>query len=230
VQKSFGALQVLDGVTFVVRPGELVGIVGPNGAGKSTLCNLISGVGTPTGGTICLDGTDITLLPARRRAGLGIGRSFQSPRLFPSLPLTHNLMLGDPHMTERTAEATLRSIGIPNAGRRRGDDAQFFARRLTEVKKASAVGRSVLILDEPLAGLTSEEHAIVLSMARQAADSGACVAIVEHLIPVLAPAVDRIVALANGRIIADGPPREVLQVESVVEAYLGVPHVMEDPA
>jgi branched-chain amino acid transport system ATP-binding protein len=139
-------------------------------------------------------------------------------------------MLGDPHMTERTAEATLRSIGIPNAGRRRGDDAQFFARRLTEVKKASAVGRSVLILDEPLAGLTSEEHAIVLSMARQAADSGACVAIVEHLIPVLAPAVDRIVALANGRIIADGPPREVLQVESVVEAYLGVPHVMEDPA
>jgi branched-chain amino acid transport system permease protein len=230
VQKSFGALQVLRDVSFVIRPGEVVGIVGPNGAGKSTLCNLLSGIERTSAGTIRLDDADITRLPARKRAAIGMGRSFQTPRLFPSLSLTQNLMLSGAQMTEVTAERVLAGLGILNGGQRRGDDSQFFARRLTEVKKAELQGSAVLVLDEPLAGLTSDEHDVVLAMAREAANAGACVAIVEHLIPVLAPAVDRIVALAGGRIIADGPPAEVLQDEAVIDAYLGAPHVMEDKA
>lgn len=228
LQKSFGPLKVLRDVNFSIAPGEVVGIVGPNGAGKSTLCNLISGIDSPTGGTINIDRTDIASVPARKRASRGMGRSFQTPRLFQSLTLTENLMLGSSGMTEADAESALLRMGIPNSSERRGDDNQFFARRFTEVGKAALQGTSVLVLDEPLAGLTSDEHDLVLGIARAAANAGACVAIVEHLIPVLAPAVDRIVVLHEGRIVADGEPAVVLQDEVVIDAYLGVAHVMEE--
>nr|WP_255499504.1 ATP-binding cassette domain-containing protein [Aeromicrobium senzhongii] len=227
VKKSFGRLEVLKDVNFVVRPGEVLGIVGPNGAGKSTLCNLISGVEPVTAGEISLGETDLTTIPARKRTDFGIGRSFQTPRLFESLSLTKNLALAARGVGESTAKNALAALGVTDAHLRRGDDSQFFARRLTEVVKASSQGTAVLLLDEPLAGLTSDEHESVLALARDAANAGACVIIVEHLIPVLAPAVDRIVALADGRVIADGPPMEVLQDEAVVEAYLGTPHVEE---
>ena len=228
VQKSFGHVNVLRGATFSIRPGEVVGIVGPNGAGKSTLCNLISGVEPPSGGTIRLNGVDVTGVPIHRRSSHGVGRSFQTPRLFASLSLADNLTLARMHMGETQAEEVLQLMGIPDAGHRGGDDSQFFARRLTEVAKAAMQGSAVLMLDEPLAGLTSEEHEIVLAMARHAADAGACVGIVEHLIPVLAPAVDRIVVLHGGHIIADGLPAAVLQQEDVVDAYLGTAHTMEE--
>jgi branched-chain amino acid transport system permease protein len=228
VRKSFGRLDVLRGVSFSISPGEVVGILGPNGAGKSTLCNLISGVEPPTGGSIRLDGTEVTEVPVYRKSSHGMGRSFQTPRLFPSLSLAENLTLARDHLSEPVAEELLAKLGIERAHRRRGDDSQFFARRLTEVTKATMQGTAVLLLDEPLAGLTASEHEIVLEMARHAADNGACVAIVEHLIPVIAPAVDRMVVLHEGRIIADGPPTAVLQHEEVIEAYLGAPHTEEE--
>jgi branched-chain amino acid transport system permease protein len=228
VSKSFGPLAVLRDVTFEVRPGEVVGILGPNGAGKTTLCNLISGIEPATSGSISLDGQEVSRLPVRKRSAVGMGRSFQTPRLFESLTLMQNLMLGAKALDEGVADGALAAMSIPNSRERRGDDSQFFARRLTEVLKANVQATSLLMLDEPLAGLTSEEHEIVLGMARRKAEEGACVLIVEHLIPVLAPAVDRIVVLHGGRIIADGPPEEVLKNETVVEAYLGSAHEMEE--
>lgn len=228
ISKSFGTLQVLRDVNFEVRPGEVVGILGPNGAGKTTLCNLISGIEPATSGAITLDNVDVGRLPVRKRSREGIGRSFQTPRLFDSLSLMHNLMLASRQMSEATADEALAAMAIPNSRSRRGDDSQFFARRLTEVLKASVHASSLLMLDEPLAGLTSDEHEIVLGMARRKAQEGACVLIVEHLIPVLAPAVDRIVVLHDGQIIANGPPAEVLKNEAVIEAYLGTAHEMEE--
>jgi branched-chain amino acid transport system permease protein len=228
VTKSFGRLEVLRGVSFSVRPGEVVGILGPNGAGKSTLCNLISGVEPPSGGAITLDGTELTGVPVHRKASHGMGRSFQTPRLFPSLSLAQNLTLARQHLGELTAEELLLKLGVQDARHRRGDDSQFFARRLTEVTKATMQGSSVLMLDEPLAGLTASEHEIVLGMARHAANAGACVVIVEHLIPVIAPMVDRMVVLHEGRIIADGAPTAVLEQEAVIEAYLGAPQTEDE--
>jgi branched-chain amino acid transport system permease protein len=228
VEKSFGALQVLRGVSFRIDPGEVVGIVGPNGAGKSTLCNLISGIERVSGGSITLHAKEISSVPTYQRSSHGMGRSFQTPRLFQSLSLPENLTLARHHLSNTDAVEILSEMGIENSRRRKGDDSQFFARRLTEVTKAAMQGSSVLMLDEPLAGLTPDEQDIVLQLARKAADEGACVAIVEHLIPVLAPAVDRIVVLHNGRIVADGAPAVVLQQDEVVEAYLGAPHTMEE--
>jgi len=120
----------------------------------------------------------------------------------------------------------LAGLGVQCADARWGDDSDFYARRLTEVARARALGGSVLLLDEPLAGLTEEQREAVLSSARAAADAGAAVLIVEHLIPVLAPAVDRIVVLANGAVIADGLPRDVLTRQEVVDTYLGRPVVL----
>jgi sulfate-transporting ATPase len=228
LHKSFGALKVLRGVSFRIDPGEVVGIVGPNGAGKSTLCNLVSGVERVTSGSICLGAREVSAVPIHNRAAQGMGRSFQTPRLFPSLSLPDNVTLAREHLSELDAEAILAEMGITDSLRRRGDDSQFFARRLTEVMKAAMQGNLVLMLDEPLAGLTPDEQKIVLGLARRAAEKGACVGIVEHLIPVLAPAVDRIVVLDGGRIVADGVPQEVLQLDEVVEAYLGKPHTMEE--
>lgn len=228
IHKSFGALKVLQGVSFTIEPGEVVGIVGPNGAGKSTLCNIISGIERPTAGDMMLAEHPLADVPVHDRSSHGMGRSFQTPRLFPSLSLTENLSLGRRQMSDSEAELTLRSMGIFASHRRRGDDSQFFARRLTEVLKAAIQGTEVLVLDEPLAGLTPVEQQVVLLLARRAAENGARVAIVEHLIPVLAPAVDRIVVLDGGRIVADGSPSVVLLQHEVVEAYLGKPHRVEE--
>ncbi len=220
VRKSFGQARVLTGVSFTVSPGEVVGVVGPNGAGKSTICNLISGVERVSGGSISIDSVDVASSSVHGRAAHGVGRSFQNPRLFRSLSLVENLDLCS-GLGRPEARTAVTSMGINDPDERYGDDPDFYARRLVEVAKAVYLGESVLLLDEPLAGLTPDQHDVVLTMARQAADLGASVVIVEHLIPVIAPVVDRLVVLLDGRIIADGPARDVLTDDAVVDAYLG---------
>lgn len=218
--KSFGSVEVLKSVTFRVRRGEVVGIVGPNGAGKSTLCNLLSGLEQPSRGAIVVDGEPITRIPSHLRARRGFGRGFQTPHLFSSLTLSENLLICGTH-SRSSAPPALADIGVARSDERWGDDSNFFARRLTEVLRATSLAGSVLLLDEPLAGLTDEQRQSVLDGARAVADAGAAVLIVEHLIPVLAPRVDRIIVLANGTVIADGEPGDVLHREEVIDAYLG---------
>lgn len=220
IAKSFGTVRVLKDVSFTVKRGEVVGIVGPNGAGKSTLCNIVSGLERPTAGRVIVDGKDVTTRMPYVRAKTGFGRSFQAPRLFSSLRLTENLAIGGKHSIA-DAQRALADVGVNNAEQRWGDDSNFFARRLTEVSRAKSLGDAILLLDEPLAGLTDDQRQTVLEDARRAADAGAAVLIVEHLIPVLAPRVDRIVVLANGVVIADGAPREVLTDQMVIDTYLG---------
>jgi len=226
VRKAFGQVAVLRGVSFQVEPGQVVGLLGANGAGKSTLCNILSGLLRPDQGRVSLGRADLARIPVAERSRLGVGRSFQTPRLFPSLSLRDNLAVSTA-IGHGQAGQILHALAVSGADTRVSRESEFFARRLAEVARAVLLGRQLLLLDEPLAGLTEDQHAIVLGLARQAAEGGARVILVEHLVPVVAPVVDKLVVLAGGVVIADGPPAGVLADEAVIDAYLGSALVVE---
>ncbi|HEY8480298.1 MAG TPA: ATP-binding cassette domain-containing protein [Spirillospora sp.] len=217
VSKRFGGVLVLDDVTLTLRPGEIVGLMGPNGAGKTTLCNVITGVVTPDRGTVRLHGRDLTGLSTPERFHRGVARTFQAPRLFRSLNVADNVRLGAPGRPERVAEL-LETYGLD--GGMPAEDAPTFVRRLAEVARAVATDKDVLVLDEPLAGLTPAQHETILSGLREVAAAGTAVVLIEHLIQTVAPVCDRLVVLADGAIIADGEPSAVLRDDRVVDAYL----------
>lgn len=220
LRKRFGKLDVLRGVSFRVEPGQVVGLLGSNGAGKSTLCNILSGLVTPDLGAVTLGPVDLAHASVVGRSRLGIGRSFQTPRLFASLSLTENLSVADA-ISHGQAGMILQSLALTPPRAQVSRDSDFFGRRLTEVARAVALGHQILLLDEPLAGLTEEQHAVVLDLAREAARGGSRVILVEHLVPAVSPFVDKLVVLADGVVIADGPPARVLADEMVIRAYLG---------
>lgn len=221
VTVRFGQISAVKGVSLKVPPGEIVGIVGPNGAGKSTICNLISGLYRSSSGEIRLNGVPLGKASVRERSALGIGRSFQSPRLFSSLKMVENLTVTGRFPAAHARQVLQALPGSRDIDSRWGDDPGFFLRRLVEVARAAELGRSVLLLDEPLAGLTPDQQDIILSWARSSADSGCSVIVVEHLIPVISRFVDRIVVLSGGRVIESGKPEQALRSAAVVEAFLG---------
>lgn len=222
VHKAFAGLQVLTGVSFTVSRGEVVGLVGPNGAGKSTLCNIIAGTLPADAGTVRLGARTVDALRPHQRAILGLGRTYQTPHAFPSLTLAENVCIAG----TSTGTAQARQL-LERFGARRPDKsaatASLLERRIVEIAQLAALRPSWVLLDEPLAGLSADEHERLLGVIRELAQGGASVLLIEHLIPVIAPACDRIMVLDRGRLIADGPPREVLVEPAVVDAYLGAP-------
>ncbi|HEY0639894.1 MAG TPA: ATP-binding cassette domain-containing protein [Pseudonocardiaceae bacterium] len=228
VDKAFGRVRVLRDVDLDLRAGEIVGLMGPNGAGKTTLCNVVTGVIAPDAGTVTLAGEDITRLSTPRRFHRGIARTFQSARLFVSLTVYDNVAVGGAGGAgdhERVHELLTR-YGID--GHTSSADAPTFVRRLAEVARAMVGAKRVLILDEPLAGLTPQQHEVILRGVREVAADGTAVLLVEHLIQAVAPVCDRLVVMADGAVIADGPPHTVLRDDRVVDAYLGSTAVAED--
>lgn len=226
LHKSFAGLHVLSGVSFIVRPGEVVGMVGPNGAGKSTLCNLIAGSMSPDRGAVFLGDDRVDSLPEHRRASAGLGRTFQTPQSFQSLTLTENVCIAGAGTGSRDARQHLAALGVQNPDVLAAS-ASLFERRMVEVARLQVMSPRWVLLDEPFAGLSSDEHDVLLEHIQALAREGAAVLLIEHLIPVVAPICDRIVVLSGGRLIADGPPRDVLRNSAVVEAYLGAPLALE---
>ena len=218
ITKNFGGARVLEGVTFSIKPGEIVGLIGPNGAGKTTLCNVIAGVYKPDTGEINLGGVSLLPMSTPERFKFGVARTFQAARVFPSLTVEQNIRLTVKNQPNRVAEL-LHEFNLP--GKQDSKDSPMFVRRLTEIARAIASPKKVLILDEPLAGLTPTQHELVLKSVQAVAASGTAVIIVEHLIQTVAKVCDRLIVLSNGTLIADGPAAMVLKDEIVVGAYLG---------
>jgi branched-chain amino acid transport system ATP-binding protein len=226
VQKRFGGIQAVRGVDLHVDEGELLGLFGPNGAGKTTLFNLIAGTAAPNAGRIRLNGSDITRLPAFRRAQLGIARTFQVVRPFRSLTVVENVLAAVPsvsasHRNDAGAAARiLRNVGLEHrAGDVAGQLTLGMLKRL-EVARALAVEPCLLLLDEPLAGLAASETSDLLAFIASL-KTRTSIVMVDHNVRQSLSVCDRAVVLDAGAVIAAGTPDEVRRDPQVVRAYLG---------
>jgi branched-chain amino acid transport system ATP-binding protein len=228
VTKSFGSLTVLRGVTFQVRAGEAVGIVGPNGAGKTTLLDVITGAQRADGGRVLLHDRDVSRLPPPRRAQLGLGRTFQIPRPLGQLTVFENALAGAVGAAGlrgqdayRSAWAALGLTGLQPSANTSAGALRLLDRKRLELARALAMRPRILLLDEIAGGLTDPETEVLVATIRRVIADGTIVVWVEHVIRALIQVATRLICLANGEIIADGDPDEVLARDEVRAAYLG---------
>jgi len=231
VTKRFGGVAAVDGVTFAIGKGEILGVIGPNGAGKTTLLNCISGVYRLDDGDVRWQGASIAGLAPFRVARLGIGRTFQIVKPFTSMTVRENVvagaLFGSDEDRPRLGAAFGRADGVLElVGLRSKADLPVSAltipdRKRLEVARAVATRPKLLLLDEVMAGLNSVEIDDALEMVRAVHESGVTVVLIEHVMRVIVGVCARVVVLDVGRMLADGPPDVVLRDERVIQAYLG---------
>jgi branched-chain amino acid transport system ATP-binding protein len=225
--KSFGGVTAVDGVSFEVGEGEIVGLIGPNGAGKTTVFNLISGIFPPSRGRIYLADTDVTSLPAHRRSLLGVGRTFQVVRTFTEMTVLENVMvpaLARDHDLREARDASLEileRVGLRDQAFSSTHNLTLAQLKRLEVARALAAKPKVLLLDEVLAGLNPAELRQALPLIPQIREDGVSVLVIEHLMTALMSVSERVLVLDQGELIASGTPDEVANDSKVIKAYLG---------
>jgi len=238
LSRFFGGLKAVDGVDFKLKQGDFHSIIGPNGAGKTTFLNLISGALKPTGGRVIYKGQDITDIPAHRMSHLGIARSYQITNLFPTLTVFENVRLAAQalgndnfrlfthynhfkqyediarNILEKvglTSQASVSVISLPHGDKRRLELAMLLAQK-----------PDVLLLDEPTAGLATEQVPEFMGLVKEVHDNGGkTIVLIEHNMSVVMTLSNRISVMHQGRILAEGTPREIAANETVQQAYLG---------
>ncbi len=224
VTKRFGGLQAVGGVSLGVVQGEVLGLFGPNGAGKTTLFNLIAGSFPPDAGSIRFAGQDVTRLPAWRRARLGLARTFQVTRPFRDLTARENVLAAVPRRGSTTPAAPaarlLAEVGLDGRADDRAGDLTLGMLKRLEVARALATDPLLLLLDEPLAGLTGREAADLLALVVRL-KSRLGIVIVEHNVRQCLPVCDRAVVMEGGVVIASGLPDAIRTDPRVIRAYLG---------
>ena len=230
VTRRFDGLVANDSIDLDVKRGEILGLIGPNGAGKSTLFNLIAGAFPVSFGVIEFDGRDITPLPAADRCDLGIARTYQVPRSFDSMSVVENVTVGAfvryPGVLQARAKAldVLDYVGLASHADASAADLTPPQKRRLEVARALATEPKLLLLDEVLTGLTPSEAAAGVDLIRKVRETGVTVVMVEHVMEVVMPLVDRAVVLHLGKVLAEGLPKEVVRDDKVIAAYLGDRH------
>jgi len=242
----FSGLVAIDGVSFSLRAGELLGIIGPNGAGKTSVLNCINGFYHPQTGRILFAGRDITRLPAHRRAHRGIGRTFQNIALYPGMSALANIMSGRLiHMrggvlaggvywggAEREilrhrakVEEIIDFLEIEEHRSHRVAELPYGIQKKVELGRALAMEPALLLLDEPMAGMSAEEKA---DMARYILElrevRGLPMILIEHDMGVIMDLCDRLIVMDYGKKIAEGPPQQIQHHPEVIRAYLGEEH------
>lgn len=222
IARNFGGVVALRDVTFSVREGEVMGLIGPNGAGKSTMIDALSGFLPRHTGTITLDGRDLARVSPTRRARLGLRRTFQQDRVPPSLTVEAYVRFVARRRVPRPELIDLLSfLGCPAPGTRLAA-VDVGTRRLVEVAAQLASRPRVLLLDEPAAGLSHEEHlALGERLARIPSRYGASVILIEHDLDLVRGVCRRILVLDFGKVLADGDRDAVLSDKAVLAAYMG---------
>jgi len=229
LNKSFGSIVVAENLELAVAPGEAVGIIGPNGAGKTTLFNLIAGNLSPTHGAIRLDGRDLTGTPPQARCRAGIGRTHQIPQPFEKLTVFENLLVGavsgrglsEREVTQSCGEI-LQRLGLLKRANTLAGSLTLLERKRLEMARALATAPRLLLLDEIAGGLTEGECAELVTSIREIRRSGVAILWIEHVVHALLAVIDRLVVLNFGRKIAEGLPRQVMQLPEVHQIYIGI--------
>jgi branched-chain amino acid transport system permease protein len=226
---DFGGFRALSSVSIDVGSDEVVGLIGPNGAGKTTLVNVITGLVAPTGGTVHLDGVDLTGAPAHRIARAGLVRTFQNLRLFPSLSVYENVevsaLVAASHRADRDEvdiDHLIRAAGLWDHRDRRASELDYGNSRRLELARAAAMRPTFLLLDEPTSGMSDSESLDMVTQVRNmAAIVGAGVVVIDHDLAFITQICDRIYCLDQGRVLAQGTPDEIQAHPQVRAAYLG---------
>jgi branched-chain amino acid transport system ATP-binding protein len=231
VSKNFGGLSVLSDVSFNVDEGEIVGLIGPNGAGKTTLFNVITGIYRPNSGYIRYRRKELVGLKPHRICRRGIARTFQLVRIFSSMTVMDNVLVGATYGKKggarRGTTDALEALEILNLLELKDTvvaHLTFSDRRLVEIARALAAKPGLALLDEPLAGLNPTETQKIMSVIQDIREThGISILWIEHKIDAVFNVCDRIVVLDYGRKLAEGEPEEIANNAKVVEAYLGEP-------
>ena len=239
LSKSFAGLHVIRGLSFEVGRGQATALIGPNGAGKTTVFNLISGVYPVSAGRIAIDGRDITGVPSRRRIRLGLSRSFQNIRLMSHLSVIENLMVGQhvaasgladlitpfrlvpDHRWRRDAYAALAEWGLEQHADQPVSALSYGVRKRVDLVRATLAKPSLLLLDEPAAGLNPSETVALREHLTALKDQGVTLLVVEHDMHFVGSLCEHVVVLNFGEKIAEGPLTDIQRDRKVREAYLG---------
>jgi ABC-type branched-subunit amino acid transport system ATPase component len=247
ISRSFGGVRALDDVSLVVEPGTIHGLIGPNGAGKTTLINIMSGLLPPTAGRMSYKNYDLHRLAVHQVAVIGIARTFQNIRLFPHLSCLQNVQAGqhltsdrallprllqlpsarqeDQRLYERAMEMLSR-VGLEQKADYQSRNLSYGERRRLEIARALSLKPSLLLLDEPVAGMRQGEATVVAELLRSLCKEGITILLIEHNMSFVMSLCSCITVLDFGRVLATGTPAEVRASHEVIEAYLGagVPH------
>ncbi|GAA0080850.1 ABC transporter ATP-binding protein [Clostridium sporogenes] len=228
---NFGGITAIDNLNFSVKKGEILGVIGPNGAGKTTLYNTITGIYKPSKGDIFLNNKKITGMKPYKISRLGIARTFQNIRLFNSLTVLENILVGrvselkklvklNPYM-EETFDI-LKVVGLEKVINNMASDLPYGQQRKVEIARALAISPKVLLLDEPAAGMNNYEKRDLKNLINILRENfNITVLIIEHDMGVIMELCDRILVLDYGKKIAEGSPEEISNDDNVIKAYMG---------
>lgn len=237
--KRFQGVEALGDVSMRVRRGAIHGVVGPNGAGKTTLLNVVTGYVKADFGRVLVEGRDVTRMPPNRRVPLGVVRTFQNIRLFGGLTVRQNVLIGQSHRArsgfaslwpfqtsaerelQDEVDAQLESFGLTEYAKREAASLPYGLQKQLEMARALVARPTLLLLDEPAAGMTEADRLEFVPRLRALRDRGMTVVVVEHDMNVITKSCDVVTVLNFGRVLAEGPPETTLAIDEVRTAYVG---------
>ena len=229
--KNFGGLRALDGLSFQLEKGEILGIIGPNGAGKTTLFNVVTGFYRPEEGAVFFKGEEITGLKPHQIAKRGLARTFQITQPFPNLTVLENVKIGAYSRFRSSREATkealrvLETVGLHEQRDELAAVLPIGHRKSLELAKALATNPELILLDEVIAGLNTKESNNMIATIRNLQQNGMSILLIEHVMKAIMSLSDRIVVIHYGEKISEGMPQEISKDHKVIEAYLGEEYV-----